>query len=100
VEHVPTPLLVCSTFGGITILSVRTPSKPNGMPLKTCLVRRDLNAISNLKKDAIKKMTKVTTIFVLYILSILHPQTYLSVSILIYSYGRRRRSPRRVELHT
>ena len=50
-EHVPTPLLVCSTFGGITILSVRTPSKPNAMPLKTCLVKRDLNPISNLKKD-------------------------------------------------
>ena len=38
------------------------------MPLKTCLVKRDLNVISNLKREAIKKMAKVTTIFLLYIL--------------------------------
>ena len=49
--------------------------------LKTCLVKRDPNA-SNLKKDKIKKTIKVITIVLLYILSILYPQTCLSVSIL------------------
>ena len=64
-EACPHTSLVCSTFGGLTFLSVRTPSKPHATPLDICLQPMSRISSSVKKFENSNLFTRVPSLLIL-----------------------------------